>query len=208
MQEVVKALLALLKGDFSGFATHMKAAISGLMDTIKSLIKAGLEFIKGVFATFGVDIVAKAKQWGVDMINGLINGIKGMIGKVRDAISSVADVISSFIHFSEPDVGPLSNFDTFMPDMMKQMAQGIKKGIPLVANAMNSLTGNMAGSLSGGVGSVSAGAMAAGNVSNTTNTNTVNINVYGAQGQDVNELANAVQEIINDQIYSKGAVFA
>ena len=40
------------------------------------------------------------------------------------------------------------------------------------------------------------------------NTNTVNINVYGAQGQNVRELANEIQTIINNEVYSKGAVFA
>lgn len=209
ISEVVKALLALLKGDFSGFATHMKNALQSLLDTIRNLLQAKLEFFKGLFSTFGVDIVGKAKQWGIDMISNLISGITSMIGNVKNAISSVADVISSFIHFSEPDQGSLSDFNSFMPDMMKQMAQGIRKGIPVVASAMDSLTSNMAGSLNGGVlTSAPATATAANNVSNTTNTNTVNINVYGAQGQDVNELANAVQEIINDQVYSKGAVFA
>lgn len=209
--EVAKALFSLLKGDFSGFATHLKNALGNLLDTIKHLIDAKLAFFKGLFSTFGVDIVGKAKQWGVDMINNLVSGITSMVGRVRNAISNVADVIASFIHFSEPDRGGLADFHTFMPDMMKQMAQGIKQGIPSVENALSSLTGDMASILTprldmaGGAGQ----AVASGGVSNnTTNTNTVNISVYGAQGQDVNELANAIQDVINNQIHSKGAVFA
>ena len=48
---------------------------------------------------------------------------------------------------------------------------------------------------------------AGGNITNA-NTNTVNINVYGAQDQNVRELANEIQTIINNEVYSKGAVFA
>lgn len=206
--EVVKALFSLLKGDFSGFADHLKNALGNLLNAIKNLLDAKLAFFKGLFNTFGVDIVGKAKQWGVDMINNLISGIQSMISKVGDAIKSVADVISSYIHFSLPEKGPLHQFNSFMPDMMNQMAKGITMGIPKVEDALNSLTSNMAGSLTANVGGVNAGAMqAAGSVSNTANNN-VTINVYGAQGQDVNQLAGAIQDIINDQIYSKGAVFA
>lgn len=206
--EVVKALFALLKGDFSGFADHLKNALGNLLNAIRNLLDAKLAFFKGLFNTFGVDIVGKARQWGVDMISNLISGIQSMISRVGDAIRSVADVISSYIHFSLPEKGPLHQFNSFMPDMMNQMAKGITMGIPKVEDALNSLTSGMAGSLTANVGGVNAGAMqAAGSVSNTANNN-VTINVYGAQGQDVNQLAGAIQDIINDQIYSKGAVFA
>ena len=205
--EVVKAMFALFTGDFKSFQEHAKNALINLLDVVKNLLTAKLSFFKGLFSTFGADIVSNAMQWGIDMINNLISGIQSMIGRVGDAIKSVADVISSYIHFSEPDVGPLKNFNTFMPDMMRQLAQGINKGIPQVEDALNRLTSNMANDMQPNMGTVGAN-MAAGGVSNTTNTNTVNINVYGAQGQDVNELANKVQDIINNQIYSKGAVFA
>lgn len=51
-----------------------------------------------------------------------------MIGAVGDAIAEVAETIAEFIHFSEPDKGPLSHFHTFMPDMMKQLAEGMEAG--------------------------------------------------------------------------------
>lgn len=46
------------------------------------------------------------------------------------------------------------------------------------------------------------------NTSNTYNTGGNVINVYGAPGQDVNELANAVADIINGDVQSRGAVWA
>lgn len=67
-------------------------------------------------------------QWGVDMIQGLIDGIRSMISAVGEAIAEVAETIAEFIHFSEPDKGPLSHFHTFMPDMMKQLAEGMEAG--------------------------------------------------------------------------------
>jgi hypothetical protein len=79
-----------------------------------------------------------------------------------------------------------------MPDMMKEITNGIIQGIPSVAQAMNGLAQNMVPTTQN-----------MGNMSNT-----VNINVYGAQGQNVNELADIIQDRINANVYRNGAVFA
>lgn len=199
VSSAVKALFALLTGDFSGFAKHTKEGLKSMLDAVKSLLEAGLSIFKGMFSTFGDGLGAKAMQWGIDMISNLIDGIKSMVDKVGDAISDVADVIASFIHFSEPDEGALKNFHTFMPDMTKELVSGIKSGIPAVANAMNDLSKSM-------VPALDSSNFAAGNNYNTSNS--VSINVYGAQGQDVNQLADIIQDKINSAVYNRGAVFA
>lgn len=201
VSSVVKGLFSLLTGDFKGFASNMKDALKSMLDAIKSLLEAKLAFFKGIFETFGSDIGAKAMQWGIDLINNLVEGIKSMIDRVGDAISDVADVIASFIHFSEPDQGSLANFNSFMPDMMRQMASGITKGIPMVENAMDSLTKTMVPTM-GGINVSGAGG------TNNNISNAVSINVYGAQGQDVNALAEIIQDKINSAVYNRGAVFA
>ena len=65
-------------------------------------------------------------QWGKDIIGGLIDGIKSKISGLVDSVKDVAGTIASFLHFSEPDEGPLSNFHTFMPDMIDLLGKGIK----------------------------------------------------------------------------------
>ena len=201
VSSVVKGLFSLLTGDLKGFASNMKDALKSMLDAIKSLLEAKLAFFKGIFETFGSDIGAKAMQWGIDLINNLVEGIKSMIDRVGDAISDVADVIASFIHFSEPDQGSLANFNSFMPDMMRQMASGITKGIPMVENAMDNLTKTMVPTM-GGINVSGAGG------TNNNISNAVSINVYGAQGQDVNALAEIIQDKINSAVYNRGAVFA
>lgn len=201
VSSVVKGLFSLLTGDFKGFASNMKDALKSMLDAIKSLLEAKLAFFKGIFETFGSDIGVKAMQWGIDLINNLVEGIKSMIDRVGDAISDVADVIASFIHFSEPDEGPLSNFNTYMPDMMRQIASGINSGIPMVENAMNNLTKTMVPTM-GGINMSGSGG------TNNNISNAVSINVYGAQGQDVNALAEIIQDKINSAVYNRGAVFA
>lgn len=88
-------------------------------------------------------------QWGVDMIQSLIDGIRSMIGAVGDAIMEVAETIASYIHFSEPDVGPLSRFNSFMPDMMKQMAEQIEAGRYQVKIAAANVAADIAAPMAG-----------------------------------------------------------
>lgn len=92
-------------------------------------------------------IVSDAKSWGKDLCQNLSDGIRSGINWVRDAASSVAEKVSSYLHFSEPDVGPLSDFHTFMPDMLKLMADGIRKNEHLAINAISSMAGSMADTL-------------------------------------------------------------
>lgn len=205
MKTNVSNVFNAVKTDVVAKVTDLKTKAISTFENLKSGIREKANNIKesimGAF-TGAVEYITslprKALDWGRDIINGLVDGIRNAIGNVTQVMRDVADTIADFIHFSEPDKGPLSNFHTFMPDMMKQMVQGIKAGIPKINDAMNGLAGSMAGSLQA----------AGGTTNNNNSTNTVTLNVYGAQGQDVNALANQIQTIINDQVYQKGAVFA
>lgn len=65
------------------------------------------------------------KEWGSDMIQAFIDGIKEKWQGLKDTVCDVASSVKDFLGFSEPDKGPLSNFHTFAPDMMDLFAKGI-----------------------------------------------------------------------------------
>ena len=170
----------------------MKDAIKEKIVNIKTEIETGFEnavkYIK--------DLPGKAFQWGADIIGGIVDGIRSMIDQVGDAASSIADKIREFIHFSEPDKGPLSDFHTYMPDMINEMVKGINAGVPKLESAMN----NAASALipNGGVQ----------NNRSITNANQITMNVYGAPGQSIDELYEVIQNKMNQQVYMNEAVFA
>ena len=68
--------------------------ITSIKDTIVNGFNAAVNFIK--------NLASQAFQWGADIINGIVNGIKNCIGKVADAVKGVANKIKSFLHFSVP----------------------------------------------------------------------------------------------------------
>lgn len=178
---------------FNNLKNSIASTVGNIRDSIVNGFQNAINFI--------TSIPSRAIGWGRDIINGIVEGIRSAISKIADVMGNVADTIASFIHFSEPDRGSLANFHSFMPDMMNQLAQGITRGIPTIESAMDAMTRSMVPNMGNMVAN-------AGTTNNDNSTNTVTLNVYGAQGQDVTQLANEIQNIINEQVYSKGAVFA
>ena len=60
-----------------------------------------------------------------------------------NAVSGVASTIRSYLHFSVPDVGPLTDFESWMPDFMKGLADGIEKSKGMVKDAVSGLAADM-----------------------------------------------------------------
>lgn len=172
---------------------NLLTSISNTVSNIKNAIVNGFQNA----INFITSLPGQALSWGRDIIDGIVDGIRNAIGRIRNVMSDVASTIASFIHFSEPDEGPLSNFHTYMPDMMRQIAQGIEKGKPQIEKAMESMTSAMVPSLAG---------TSTSSVDNSTNS--VSINVYGAPGQDINELANVIEQHITDNVIRRGVAFA
>lgn len=77
------------------------------------------------------------------MVGNIVNGIRGKIGDVRNAISEVANNIRAYLHFSEPDVGPLSDFHTYMPDMISLMKQGIERNMGSLIDSVEEMAKEM-----------------------------------------------------------------
>lgn len=93
------------------------------------------KIIDGI-AKFFEELPGKAIQWGKDMIQGFIDGVKAMAQQAWDAISDFAQGVADRIGFSEPKLGPLSNFHTYAPDMIDLFTQGIKENQDLLYQAV------------------------------------------------------------------------
>lgn len=179
-------------GALSNMLSKVTTETGKIKDKIEEKIGAAVDFIK--------DLPRQALQWGKDLISNFIDGIKNAPANLASAASDIAGTIKDFIGFSEPDKGPLSNFHTFAPDMIDLFAKGIENSIPTLARA----TSDMASALVPGMGAVQNGTT---NTATTYNT-PVNITVYGAQGQDVNALADVIQARLNRAVVNQKAVFA
>lgn len=136
--------IEFIKGVVTGGFGFIEETIRARIEGARIQIETSLENVKIAFET----VRDLAKTWGADMLQNFIDGIKSKFEMLKFVVQGAAETISEYLHFSEPDVGPLSDFNSWMPDMMKQMAQQINAGIPGVASAMQNVAGTMAGQIS------------------------------------------------------------
>lgn len=156
-------------------------AFSSLGGELEDVFRNALNLIKNVFT------IDNFRKWGSDLINGFIGGIRDKFDDVKEVARGVAERVSSFLHFSEPDEGPLANFHTFAPDMMELFAKGIRDNMGMIQDQMQT-----AFALPDVSGSYEANAR----VANGGSVGAITINVYGAEGQDEARLA----EIVGDRL--------
>lgn len=142
-------IIQLVKGIVSNFPQVIQAGVqvlgslvSGILSAIGKAASAAWEIVKSIGSVLA-ELPKKALQWGKDMIDGFVNGIKAVKDKVKGAVSGVADKIKSFLHFSRPDEGALRDYEKWMPDFMTGLAEGIRKNQNKVADAVRSVTESM-----------------------------------------------------------------
>lgn len=119
----------------NGFIKHIKGGMGNLGSEMQIIMSRASSPI--------TDVVGRAKRWGSDLIENFVGGIRSIAYKVTSAVKGVAHTISSYLHFSEPDIGPLSNFHTWGPDFMNGFATDIIASMPVVDRAMSKLAGAM-----------------------------------------------------------------
>lgn len=140
----------------------------------------------------GIDEIRDAKNstygYGQELASNFADGIESKESWVSRAVSKIASIARSYLHFSEPDVGPLSDFHTWMPDMMEGLAKGIEDNLYLVDRAI----GDVASTLSGGTNVNYGGVI-------------INLNVpQGANGQ---QILNEIETELANRTIRRRAVF-
>lgn len=134
LRSLIEAIPMLLDAADSVLRTLGEGIMSGL-ETVAEWGSQILQTIKdGIMKK-----VEDAKTWGKDLIENFVQGIKNSINLVGDAVSSVADKIKSFIGFSEPDEGPLSDFHTYAPDMIELFTEGLNESKAKISSTLTSV---------------------------------------------------------------------
>lgn len=121
----------------------VKAVFAGVGGAAKELFTQAIpNAVRTAVDTLG-SLPGKALQWGKDLIDNFISGIKSKLSALADSVKGVAQTVRDFIGFSEPKKGPLSNFHTYAPDMMSLFAGGIQDNLWRVQDQLNSMGGNI-----------------------------------------------------------------
>ena len=158
---VAQGLVAALPKIVKAAPQIIMSVVRGVAGSISSLFRIGSDIIHEVGDGFSA-AVDGARDWGRDVIDNFVSGIQEMWGNLVSTVSNTAQKVRDILGFSEPKKGPLSNFHTYAPDMMKLFAKGIKENEWLVLSQIQksfdfgeqtiSAGYNIKGSGAGGVG--------------------------------------------------------
>ena len=161
--EVPANLTIMTAMEYAGYQL-VQSLIEGIVQMLGSLADAGIKLVTkfwdtlmnnaGKLLSAGKELFSKvkegvmqkfddAKQWGKDLIDNLVSGIKEKIGAVGEAAKGIANRIKSFLHFSVPDEGPLTDLPNWMPDMVSSLSKGITQNLWRVEDAVSKLSGVM-----------------------------------------------------------------
>lgn len=177
--------------------------VAGLIQAIPQVIAAIPKIIRSIVNEFGKYDWLKI---GTDIIKGIAKGITGAAGEIARAAKNAAkrafEAAKDFLGIHSPS--------RLMRDQVgRYISEGIAVGIEDNLNSITNSMSDVADLVSqpidvGEVGMT--GGSGSGNAYNSSNS--VVINVYGAVGQNVNELAEIVSRKINASVNRRGAAWA
>ena len=186
--DFMSSVLSKLKSWFSSVLTNVKSLGSSIISSLKSL-------------------PSQALQAGKDLIQGLINGVKQMASK---AVNSVKDVGRSLVNgiknvlkigspskvFKQIGAWTAEGFGIGYEDEMKDVKSDM-------LGSMDSLTGNMTATVTANA----AGGALGSNATTNYNGGNISINVYGAEGQSIDSLADAIAYKLEEMTRRNAAVW-
>lgn len=169
--ETIKNYAIEIWNGIASFVSGMMSSIGDSMTGIKNTITNGFDEV----ATFIKELPAQAVQWGLDFMTGLKDGILKGVEGVVGAVKGVGEKIRSFLHFSVPDEGPLTDYESWMPDFMSGLANGISSSEGIVLDRIRNLAGGIRTLMA--AATANAATAAASTINNTTSTVTQNVNI-------------------------------
>ena len=126
---IVEALIKLAPRLIEAAVKLIEVLGKGLVDSFAALGRAIAELWGKIKDAF-MEKIDGVKQWGKDLIDNFIGGIKAKWEDFKQTMADLAGTVKSFLGFSEPEQGPLSNFHTYAPDMIDLFTQGLKDSTP------------------------------------------------------------------------------
>lgn len=207
----ISGLITNVKEKFSVWLTNIKTAFSDGFEAVKTKIN---DIITGI-KTFVSDTITtlkelpeKALSIGKDLLGGLWNGISDKTQWVLDQIAGLGTKITNKVKKVFGVASPSKVFAEIGGFLAEGLGVGFDDEISNVQSDMlksaDGLTASMTGEITA-VGTSNASTVASGN---TINAGGNTINVYAAEGQDVNQLAEVISEKLDEMTRRKGAVYA
>jgi phage-related protein len=146
---------------------------------------------------------------GHNLIAGFWNGISNMIDWVIDKVSGFADSIVSTVKKAFGIHSPSRVFRDIGDNLGTAIGIGFDDSMSEVESDMLKATDGLTASMTADVTAYGAQASTlSGSEVNNFNGGSISINVYGAEGQNINDLAEVIAIKLDNMTRRKGSVYA
>ena len=146
---------------------------------------------------------------GHNLIAGFWNGISNMIDWVVDKVSGFANSIVSTVKKAFGINSPSKVFASIGGYLAEGLDVGFTDGMEDVKEDMLNATDGLTASMTADVTAYGAQASTlSGSEVNNFNGGSISINVYGAEGQNINDLAEVIAIKLDNMTRRKGSVYA
>ena len=180
--------------DIKTFFVNLGAAIAekakNIADAVKNGAQAAINWLK--------ELPGRALTLGINIIKGIFNGIKNatqwLFNKLKGWVDDVVGYVLHLFGINSPSKVFADEVGKFIPP---GITLGVEQAMPRAMRAMGDELAALTDIPLPGAGSTT-----------TTNMGGVVLNVYGAEGQDVNALADAVMYRLQSAVERREAVFA
>lgn len=195
MPDSVRNAMNRVKDAVLSIWDNVKSGVGDRMNGVKDAVGNAMSAVYNAI----MDKVNSSWSWGRDLMQNLINGITYMLGNLINTVADVARSIWDYLHFTVPEKGPLTDFESWMPDFMKGLAKGIDKSKKYVETAIAGVADAMQLSMDSGLSMKLdgiSGAMMNGGASGTVINNYNNDN-----SRTVNQTNNSPKSLSRLEIY-------
>ena len=190
----------------SKLQTGFSTAFSNVLSWVGTIISGIQGFVGNIISTL-MSLPSAVVSIGENLVKGLWNGIEDKVDWVCEKIKGMGKSIEKAIKKVFGIASPSKVFAEIGDYLAQGLGVGFEDGMQDVNADMVGQMEDLTGSMSAEVNAYGVGSSASVGDTTTYNGGAISINVYGAEGQDVNSLADVIAEKLEDMTRRKEAVY-
>ena len=194
-------------GFINNLKTNFQNGFNAIKTNIQNVINNIKNFVTNIINTIG-QLPEKARTMGHNLIAGLWNGISNMVDWVLDKVTGFANSLVSTVKNAFGIASPSKVFAEIGGFLAEGLDDGFNDGMDEVKEDMLNATDGLTTSMTAEVSAYGSNASAYSGDATTINGGNVTINVYGAEGQNINDLAEVIAIKLDNMTRRKGSVYA
>ena len=158
IQTIISTVTQIIGEIIALFLNIITGNWEGAWDNIQNIVKIGAEGVKKLIISLGTalgeiftGLIGMALDWGRNLLQSFIDGIKEKWSDLRDTVRNIADTVADYLGFSSPTKkGPGRFIEEWGANMVKAFADGMNKELVPLQTSLGNMALGFSPVLAGG----------------------------------------------------------